>query len=355
MKKLISLVLVLCLCLGLTAAAFAETAAEDSPDWVGALGEAQGAEQLFIAAGIGHTTAWISLHEKDENGVWKQILTTPGFIGKNGLGKTMEGDGKTPCGVFSFNYAFGIAEDPGCAIAYQQVDDNAWWSGDQREGYAYNRMVDIRDLPDLITDDSEHIVDYTSQYQYCLNISYNEDCTPGAGSAIFLHCFGPFKPYTGGCVAIPQDKMVDVMRAVRPDCVVVIDSLEALSPETWASLGFDPTTPAVEYEFDGSAIFTARELDRAAALVAEEFAGWEGCEMHSLRYAGDEACTEENLAWLNSLVEGQEFTQCAEFLSDFHSPVEGGGAWEADKEYSDWQWWLGETADGEWALVSWGY
>ena len=241
MKRLISMILALALTLGLmTAAAFAAdagTEAEDSPAWVAALDEAQEAQQLFVVAGVGTTTAWVSLHEKDADGVWKQVMTTPGYIGKHGLGKQAEGDGMTPVGTFSFNYAFGIAEDPGCAIAYHQVTDDSYWSGDQREGYGYNTMVSLAELPDLNIGDSEHIVDYTYQYQYCLNISYNEDGTPGLGSAIFLHCLGPFKPYTGGCVAIPQAQMLTVMQKVRPDCVVVIDSLQTLSPETWESWG----------------------------------------------------------------------------------------------------------------------
>ena len=105
-------------------------------------------------------------------------------------------------------------------------------------------MVSIGDYPDLNTEDSEHIVDYMNEYQYCLNISYNADGTPGLGSAIFLHCFGPIKPYTGGCVAIPKDKMTTVMQNVQEDCVVVIDSLCTLSPATWNKLGLQP--PAEE-------------------------------------------------------------------------------------------------------------
>ena len=80
----------------------------------------------------------------------------------------------------------------------------------------------------ISSDDSEHIVDYEYQYQYCLNISFNEEGTPGRGSAIFLHCFGPLKPYTGGCVAIPENLMKLVMQTVQDDCVVVIDTLENL-------------------------------------------------------------------------------------------------------------------------------
>ena len=203
----------------------------DSPEWIATLPEAQEATQLFVVAGISMdtTTAWISMHQKNEEGAWKQILSTPGFIGKNGLcldADHQEGCGQTPIGVYRFNKAFGIASDPGCAIPYVRVDDNTYWSGDP--GRRYNQMVDIRDIPDLMMDDSEHIMDYEYQYQYCLNISFNEEGTPGRGSAIFLHCFGPQKPWTGGCVAVPENIMKLIMQHVREDCVVVINTLDNL-------------------------------------------------------------------------------------------------------------------------------
>ena len=237
MKKWISFLgaLMLLVCCGAAAAEDGLRAnrqeTEDSPEWVARIPAAQDATQLFVVAGIGmdQTTATISMHEKDESGVWKQILSTPGFVGKNGLcldADHKEGCGQTPIGVYHFNKAFGIAADPGCAIPYLQADDQIYWSGDP--DYHYNEMVNIRDYPELAMEDSEHIVDYDFQYQYCLNISFNEEGTPGRGSAIFLHCFGPTKPWTGGCVAIPENKMKLVMQNVREDCVVVIDTLENL-------------------------------------------------------------------------------------------------------------------------------
>ena len=203
----------------------------DSPEWVRNLPAAQDASQLFVVAAMGmdKTTAFVSMHQKDENGQWKQILSTPGFVGRNGLCPDQdhaEGCGQTPVGVYHFNKAFGIAADPGCALPYVQVDENTYWSGDPDRHY--NEMVDLRDVPDLAMGDSEHIVEYEYQYQYCLNISFNEDGTPGRGSAIFLHCLGPAKPYTGGCVAVPENIMKLIMQSVREDCVVVIDTLEAL-------------------------------------------------------------------------------------------------------------------------------
>ncbi len=207
----------------------------DSPDWVTALPEAQddSVTQLFIVSAMGEnlTTASITMHERDANGKWQKIISAPGFVGKNGLCADedhAEGMGRTPMGRYHFNKAFGIADDPGCSIPYIKVDDDTYWSGDQNEGMHYNEMVDIKDYPNLDLENSEHIVDYDYQYQYCLNFSFNEDGTPGRGSAIFLHCMGPLKPYTGGCVAVPENTMKLIMQNVREDCVAIIDTMDNL-------------------------------------------------------------------------------------------------------------------------------
>ena len=39
-------------------------------------------------------------------------MTTEAFIGKNGIGKTTEGDKKTPKGLFKLGITFGIKENP---------------------------------------------------------------------------------------------------------------------------------------------------------------------------------------------------------------------------------------------------
>lgn len=215
-----------------SAGSFDIASAEDSPKFVSRLPQAKKADQLFVVCGMGRTTAYVSMHEKNADGRWKQVMTTPGFIGKEGLGKTREGDNRTPAGTYRFNCAFGIKKDPGCsAFEYHQATDDDYWSGDQRTGYQYNRMVSIKEYPDLDRDASEHIVDYQEQYKYCLNVSWNENGEKGLGSAIFLHCLGPQKPYSGGCIAIPEEKMVTVLKNVKKDCVVVIGPVKKLAPD----------------------------------------------------------------------------------------------------------------------------
>ena len=113
--------------------------------------------------------------------------------------------------------------------------------------------------------------------------------------------------------------------------------------------------PEVQIDLSGSELYTEEELYDAMLAVKCKFASWAGCELHAVRYAGDESANEENLKWLSSLSDGAEYVQAAELLMDFHSPAEGGSAWEPDQEYTDYQWWLARTSDGGWEIVSWGY
>ena len=116
------------------------------------------------------------------------------------------------------------------------------------------------------------------------------------------------------------------------------------------------SAPKVEIELGSSALYSEDELYNAMIAIKCRFAEWNGCELHTIRDAGDEANNAENLAWLNSFDAKTKYTQVAEFLMDYHSPVEAGMfAWEPDTEYTDYQWWLARTADSDWEIVSMGY
>ena len=197
--------------------------AKPSPEWISELKAAQNTEQLVIVQGTKGSNAKFSFHERDnDSGEWNEIISCNAFIGKKGWGKTREGDMKTPTGVYTFTMAFGILEDPGCPMGYTQVDDSHYWNGDSNSE-RYNQFVSTNEYDDFSRKDSEHIIDYKLAYKYCLNISYNSDGTPSKGSAIFLHCQTKNK-FTGGCVAIPESDMREVLRHVKEGCVVVMDS-----------------------------------------------------------------------------------------------------------------------------------
>ena len=125
---------------------------------------------------------------------------------------------------------------------------------------------------------------------------------------------------------------------------------------TWEEALWEEEKPEVSIDYGISKIYSEEDLREAAIQIKCDFAAWEGCELHSLRYAGDESNSEENIKWVNLKTDGvNNYTQVAEFIGDFHSPVEGGSAWDADEEYTEYQWWLARAEDGGWEIVGSGY
>ena len=193
----------------------------NSPEWVKELPEAKETDCIIVVDVTVGSNAILTMHEKNADGVWEQTLDDAAFVGKNGINKTREGDTKTPVGTFGFNKALGINDDPGCALHYTKVNDSHYWDCDSNSEH-YNTLVSIDEYKDFSTDDSEHIVDYPNAYKYILNTTYNEECVPNAGSAIFLHCYREQRTYTGGCISIPLESMEYVMKRITDDAKIII-------------------------------------------------------------------------------------------------------------------------------------
>ncbi len=125
-----------------------------------------------------------------------------------------------------------------------------------------------------------------------------------------------------------------------------------------AACSVTSTSESYEKKYS-SEIYSDEDMEAAIAVIEGEFATWKGCKMNSIEYAGDECNTEDNVEWLKSLKDGKNYDQVAEFISSFHSPTEDADledtAWEKDKDYNDYQWWLAREEGGDWELVSFGY
>ena len=164
--------------------------------------------QLMLCRCIGGSEAEFELWAKDNADRWRQRLCCRAYIGRNGVGRAAENDTKTPLGDFGMICAFGIKPDPGAKLPYVAVDEHIWCCGDEA---AYNRIIDIRSLPHHCR--GEHMADYAPEYNYGLFFDYNREGIPGLGFAIFLHCMGD-KPYTGGCIAVDEAAMVEILQTV---------------------------------------------------------------------------------------------------------------------------------------------
>ena len=191
------------------------------------LNVAKDVSQIIIVSvdEMGIIDATVSMHTKLENGVWVEDYNTPGQIGRNGLGKEKEGDGKSPIGVYHFTSAFGILPDPGVNVFdYLQVDESHHWVDDPESKY-YNQCVSTNDVePDW--NSTEHLCKYVGDYNYSLSTSYNEECVPYVGCAIFLHCtVKDYRP-TSGCIAIPEEYMKYTLMNLKEDCIIILDLTE---------------------------------------------------------------------------------------------------------------------------------
>ena len=188
-------------------------------DRVAKLDCADTARQIVLVEYEGGSKATVSFHEK-KNGVWEEILSTPGYVGKNGLGKKKAGDKKTPVGTFNLTTPFGIKADPGSKLPYLKVTKYHYWCGSSKSPW-YNQLCDSRVNGRSATSSDEKLINYKGVYNYCLFIDYNVEATPGKGSCIFLHCTGSRK-YTGGCVAIPEKHMKKAIQWVESGAKIVI-------------------------------------------------------------------------------------------------------------------------------------
>ena len=180
---------------------------------------ADSSSQIVLVEHAGGSKARLSVHEK-KSGVWTELYATTAYIGRNGIGKEREGDGRTPIGTFNLTQPFGIKADPGAKIDYTQVTKYHYWCGSSGSKY-YNQLVDMREVDRKYTSSDEYLINYKGVYNYCMFIDYNKIGAPGKGSCIFLHCTGN-KKSTAGCIAIPEGAMKKIIQWAKPGAKIVI-------------------------------------------------------------------------------------------------------------------------------------
>jgi L,D-peptidoglycan transpeptidase YkuD (ErfK/YbiS/YcfS/YnhG family) len=144
-------------------------------------------------------------------------------VGVRGLSADRrEGDGTTPVGTFGIGPTiYGLDPNPGLKLRYHRLRCGDWWDGDSRSP-TYNRF---RHVPCGTTPafrgGSEALWRQTVAYREFAFIQYNSaPAVPGRGSAIFLH--DDRGRATNGCVSLPRQQLVQVLRALRPGAQITI-------------------------------------------------------------------------------------------------------------------------------------
>jgi L,D-peptidoglycan transpeptidase YkuD (ErfK/YbiS/YcfS/YnhG family) len=180
---------------------------------IGGLGSAQ--QAIVVAtSGYGTSSATVTAYERGATG-WKQVFG-PWFayVGRNGVapaGAKREGDGRTPSGVYGFDFMFGINADPGVHYSFRRITgSNLVWDDDPASPN-YNEWIDKNTAAAGVNPEPMY---NAPSYYYGAVIAYNDARTPGLGSAIFLHV--SHGSSTAGCVALPTDQLLSLLRWLDP-------------------------------------------------------------------------------------------------------------------------------------------
>ncbi|MDQ4090813.1 MAG: L,D-transpeptidase family protein [Actinomycetota bacterium] len=182
-----------------------------------ALTKAGAAGQAIVVTAdrYGTTTATLAAYERDGAGGWKRVFGPwSARVGTRGLAppdEKREGDGRTPSGVYGFDFFFGVAPDPGVRFPYRRVTGKSIVWDDDPASPLYNTWVDLDRQQAGAGPEPMYV---SPAYDHGAVIAYNTARTPGLGSAIFLHVSngGP----TAGCVSLPAGQLVEVLRWLDP-------------------------------------------------------------------------------------------------------------------------------------------
>ena len=163
------------------------------------------------------TTATLRAWTKVGPGRWKQWgRAVTAWIGADGVGTASETRSKTPAGSFTLTQAFGRHANPGTHLRWFRTTPADYWISSRGPKYNTHQRCAHCGYDNGV---NEHLYYETPYYNYAVVIDYNTRNSPGgvrqgAGSAFFLHV--SVGSPTAGCVAIPQARLVSIMRWLRP-------------------------------------------------------------------------------------------------------------------------------------------
>lgn len=180
------------------------------------------ATQVVSVVGSGGSTAKMDVFQRGAGG-WQAVRAgIPTHVGEKGFAaQSHDGNMATPLGIYTLDFAFGTAPNPGGGLQYVQVGPDHWWDGDPKSP-TYNTMQVCKKSQcpfDTSPDGGTENLDIP-EYKHAVVMGVNKARVPGNGGAFFMHTTdgGP----TAGCVAMDDDTLVDIMRWLQPGAVIAI-------------------------------------------------------------------------------------------------------------------------------------
>jgi len=153
---------------------------------------------------------------KKEEEKWIPVLNSiPAGIGENGFaasGQKVEGDGKSPTGLFKLGQLFTYEKEVDTRMPFIQSTSEDKWIDDP-DSPDYNRHVRGK----TSAKSYENLKLTSIAYKYCMVIEYNTNpVVKEKGSAIFFHLRNSETGTTAGCVAISESEMLQILKWLDP-------------------------------------------------------------------------------------------------------------------------------------------
>ncbi len=130
----------------------------------------------------------------------------------------VEGDGRSPAGVFALGTAFGFARAADASwlrLPYVEITSTLECVDDPASGH-YNTLTD-RLAVDVDWKSSEKMREIAPAYHWGVVVDYNtRPAVPGRGSCVFLHVGGEAGRGTAGCTAMNEGTLKALMQWLDP-------------------------------------------------------------------------------------------------------------------------------------------
>ena len=144
---------------------------------------------------------------------WKiKYKPVKAYIGEKGFASQnskMEGDKKSPTGLFALGRLFTYESAVNTKMPFLQVTAEDKWIDDP-ESPNYNTYV----RGETNANSFEKLLLKGDYYKYCMVIEYNTNpIIKGKGSAIFFHLGNEL---SSGCVVIDEKEMIDILQWLTP-------------------------------------------------------------------------------------------------------------------------------------------
>lgn len=210
---------------------------------------------VLTGSAIDTTGYFIRFERVNSESNWEKVgQINQVVIGRNGLawGRGLnpidslklsikvEGDGKSPAGVFKLSKAFGYAPEEemgGLKVPYIHISEMSECIDDINSKY-YNQIILRNEINDIDWLSSEKMCYSGIYYEMGLIIDQNIDpIVKGAGSCIFIHNWLTPEETSAGCTEVNPEKMKEIIywldASMNPVLVQLTSELYNDYQKTW--------------------------------------------------------------------------------------------------------------------------